>query len=415
MTENERPDEQDTKRSAIPDSETVSPLPERIGPYRILDVLGEGGMGVVYLAEQTKPVRRQVALKVMRHVMTQPLAVIRFDAERQALARLQHPNVAQMYEAGTTEDGHLYFAMEPVDGQPIGKYCDQYRLSIQERLELFCAVCAGVQHAHQKGILHRDLKPSNILVTEVQGGPVPKIIDFGVAKALDQPLVDATLYTDDRLVGTPAYLSPEALGSNEKDADIDTRSDVYSLGIVLYELLVGVRPFDTRGLGFLQVLTKVLEDEPEGPSTRWTTLDIETRQAIADRRRLERSALKKRLRGDLDWIVMKAIAKDRRLRYRSPSELAADLRRHLEHRPVEAGPPSRFYRLGKLVRRHRALVAAALVVVLAGGEIRHRPQPGAAADTGSPGSGGAGQSRGRARLPIPGGRLRGCRPRSGSW
>jgi non-specific serine/threonine protein kinase/serine/threonine-protein kinase len=356
----------DLARSEEPDDPEAEspPLPEQIGCYHILDSLGEGGMGIVYLAEQTEPVQRQVALKVMRDALRDRESLLRFKAERQALARLQHATVAQMFEAGTTDDGHPFFAMELVDGKQIISYCDQHKMTVRERLALFCAVCEGVQHAHQKGILHRDLTPANILVTEVNGRPVPKIIDFGIAKALDQPLVDGTLMTAGRVIGTPAYLSPEAIdgGSDE----VDTRSDVYSLGVLLYELLVGVRPFETRGEKLIKVLHRIVDEEPTGPSTRWTTLAASDKERIAAQRGLDIAALKKRLRGDLDWIVLKAIAKDRNQRYGSPAEMAADITRHLKHQPVEASPPSTIYRLGKFVRRHRGLVAALLLLVLAG-------------------------------------------------
>jgi tetratricopeptide (TPR) repeat protein/tRNA A-37 threonylcarbamoyl transferase component Bud32 len=320
-------------------------------------------MGRVYLAEQSQPVQRRVALKVMRNPLADREAQLRFNAERQALARLQHSNVAHMFEAGTTDDGYPFFAMELVDGMPLVSYCDRQKLSLHQRLDLFCAVCEGVQHAHQKGVLHRDLTPANILVTEAGGRPVPKIIDFGIAKALDQPLVEETLLTGERVIGTPAYLSPEAIDGSK---DIDTRSDVYSLGVLLYELLVGVRPFDTKGQRLIQILHRIVDEEPSGPSSRWTTLDLESKQRIAGQRGLEMTALRKRLRGDLDWIVLKAIAKDRKDRYGTPAELAADIRRHLNHQPVEASPPSRLYRFSKFVRRHRSLVAVLLVLVVAG-------------------------------------------------
>jgi len=320
-------------------------------------------MGAVYEAEQSEPVARRVALKVMRAPLQDREATLRFAAERQALARLQHPNIAQIFEAGTTDDGNPYFAMELVEGSSIIHFCDQSRLGIRARLELFRTVCDGVHYAHRKGILHRDLKPANILVTEIEGRPVPKIIDFGIAKALDTPLVNDTLYTGDRVIGTPAYLSPEAV---EGEADPDTRSDVYSLGVLLYELLVGVRPFESKGIKFLQVARKIVEEEPTGPSTRWTTLDLGTRGEIAERRGLDVAALSRRLRGDLDWIVLKAIAKEPNHRYDSPVELAADIERHLRCEPVLASPPSLRYRFGKFLRRHKGLAALALVLLAVG-------------------------------------------------
>ncbi len=336
-------------------------IPERIGPYRILEPLGSGGMGSVFLAEQSEPLKRRVALKVMRSRFLDAEGRIRFEAERQAMARLQHPNVAQIFEADTTEEGHPYFAMEHVRGDTITAYCDAGRLSIDDRLELFCAVCAGVQHAHQKGIIHRDLKPSNILVAETDDGPMPKIIDFGIAKALDSsPDMGVT---GDRLIGTPAYLSPEAAAFGDGDQDVDTRSDVYSLGVVLYELLVGQRPVE--GGNLFKVLQQVATGQLPEPSKRWSQLDVNTRDAVAERRKIDTDALRRSLRGDLDWIVAKAIAKDRDQRYGSAAELAADIRRHLRHEPVTAGPPSTVYRLKKLVRRRLGTVVSALLVVLA--------------------------------------------------
>lgn len=343
--------------------------PQRIGPFRILGRLGSGGMGTVFLGEQTAPVRRRVAVKIMRGLFLDPEARARFEAERQAMARLQHPNVAQIFAADATEDGHPYFAMEHVKGDDIVKFCDRERLDLEQRLELFRQVCASVQHAHQKGIIHRDLKPSNVLVTRLEGRPVPKIIDFGVAKTLDEPLTRLALETGDRLIGTPAYLSPEAAGMGAAPGaerlDVDTRSDVYSLGILLYELLVGQRPFDEEGTGVLRILHRVAVEEPTRPSARWSGLDLSEQEVTARRRHLEPAALRKSLRGDLDWIVLKAIAKDRDRRYGSAAELADDLRRYLGHEPVLASPPSRLYQARKLMRRRRGTVVAALLLVLA--------------------------------------------------
>ncbi len=338
--------------------------PERIGPYRIIRTLGRGGMGSVFLAEQTEPLHRRVALKVMRSRFVDSEGRLRFEAESQAMARLQHPNVAQVFDAGATEEGHPYFVMEYVAGERITTYCDAKRLSIDDRLDLFRAVCAGVQHAHQKGVIHRDLKPSNILVTEADDGPRPKIIDFGIAKTLDHPLAEAAV-TGNRLLGTPAYLAPEAVEVGEGRHDVDTRSDVYSLGVLLYELLVGRRPFDDDTTSFFEVLRRVLTRPAPEPSKRWSELDATTRVDLAEHRMIDVESLRRSLRGDLDWIVSKAIARNREHRYGSAAELAADIRRHLRHQPVEAGPPSKIYLLKKLIRRRLGTVASALLVVLA--------------------------------------------------
>ncbi len=339
--------------------------PERIGPYRILKTLGEGGMGTVYLAEQTEPIHRRVALKVIRPGVMTPEAVRRFDAERQALARMNHSHIAQAYEAGATEDGQPYFVMEYVPGLAITRYCDQERLTIGQRLDLFLAVCDGVHHLHQKGVIHRDVKPSNVLVAEDRGRPVPKIIDFGIAKALDQPLTDGTVFTGERLIGTPSYVSPEAIRASKGGLDIDTRADVYALGVLLYELLTGELPFETRGGSFLEVARRITEDEAPLASTRLAALADDRRSARAKARRLESAALSRRLQGDLDWIVRKAMEKERSRRYGSPAELAEDVRRHLRHEPVVASPPSAVYRLRKFVRRHRSGVASAALIMLA--------------------------------------------------
>ncbi len=337
--------------------------PEIIGPYRILEVLGEGGMGVVYLAEQSEPVNRKVALKLVRTSFQTADAVARFSAERQAMARLSHPNVAQLYDAGTTDDGFPYFAMEHVPGDTLTAHCDRQRLTVEQRLRLFQRICEGVQHAHQKGVLHRDLKPANLLVAEVGGRAVPKVIDFGIAKAVDEPLTDDAELTGLRAIGTPAYMSPEArLGS----ADVDTRTDVYSLGVVLYELLAGVRPHQLAGGALVSRIEAPAERaQAKKPSTRVSSLDAGTAGEVADKRRMDPAALTKRVRGDLDWIVMKAITDEPERRYASAAELAADIERHLGHEPVTATPPSLRYRTGKFVRRNRAGVAAAALVALA--------------------------------------------------
>ncbi len=352
-----------TNRPGLPDLEAREG--ERIGPYRLLQRIGEGGMGVVYEAEQETPVRRRVALKIIKHGMDTKQVVARFEAERQALAMMDHPNVAKVFEAGATERGRPYFAMECVKGVSITEYCDRQRLSTRERLKLFMRVCEGVRHAHQKGIIHRDIKPSNILVQTEGEQRIPKIIDFGVAKATAQRLTERTLFTElGQMIGTPEYMSPEQ--AEMTGEDIDTRTDVYSLGVVLYELLVGALPFGSKELrkaGFDEIRRMIREDEPSKPSTRISTLG-EVVVKSARNRRTDPGSLAKRLRGDLDWITMKALEKDRTRRYGSPSELEADVRRHLDNEPVVASPPSSRYRIGKFVRRHRIGVTIGTLAVL---------------------------------------------------
>jgi WD40 repeat protein/serine/threonine protein kinase len=349
------------------------PVTERpgtpIGPYKLMEQIGEGGMGLVFVAEQQHPVRRKVALKLIKPGMDSHDVLARFEAERQALALMDHPNIARVFDAGTTETGRPYFVMELVRGIPITDYCDQNRLTPRERLELFVSVCQAVQHAHQKGIIHRDLKPSNVLVTLYDGTPVVKVIDFGVAKAIGRQLTDRTIYTRfTQMIGTPLYMSPEQAALS--GLDVDTRSDVYALGVLLYELLTGTTPFDVRRLqqaAFDEVRRIIREEEPPKPSTRLTTLG-ETLSAVSARRGMEPRQLTALVRGDLDWIVMKALEKDRGRRYETASAFAADVRRLLNEEPIEARPPSAWYRLRKVVRRHRvpvtaaALVAAALVL-----------------------------------------------------
>ena len=332
-----------------------------IGPFRILHELGHGGMGTVYLAEQRQPIRRRVAIKVAREWLDQG-ARLRLAAERQAMARLSHENVARLYEAGATGDGHPYFAMEYVEGDPLTTYCDAARLSIEERLRLFLEVCAGVEHAHRNGIIHRDLKPSNILVAEAEDGARPKVIDFGIAKATDGRLHEKSLLTGQAIVGTPAYLSPEAIA--DPDA-VDTRSDVYSLGVLLQELLIGVRLVpEVEGESAITLLRRVLEEDPPPILRRWRKLDPVQRLSAQAARGLDRGDLEQKIRGDLEWIVGRASARAQDDRYSSVAELAADVKRHLEHQPVLAGPPSTVYQLRKLVRRHRATFAFSILVLL---------------------------------------------------
>ena len=334
-----------------------------IGRYKLLQKLGEGGMGVVYLAEQSQPVSRRVALKIVKPGMDSQEVLARFEAERQALALMDHPNIARVLDAGTTDGGLPYFVMELVKGIPITAYCDEKRLSPKERLELFLPICQAVQHAHQKGIIHRDLKPSNILVTQYDNRPVPKVIDFGLAKAIGLRLTEQTMHTQyGQIVGTLDYMSPEQASFNQ--LDVDTRSDIYSLGVVLYELLAGETPFDKkrfRSATFDEVLRIIRQEEPPRPSARLSS--HASLPAIAANRKLEPKKLSQFIRGELDWIVMKAMDKERDRRYQSTSSFADDIRRYLDHETVLACPPSAGYRFRKFARRNRGLLAAAAAVL----------------------------------------------------
>lgn len=337
----------------------------RIGPYKLLGILGEGGYGIVYLAEQHEPIRRRVALKIIKPGMDTKQVIARFEAERQALALFDHPNIAHVYEAGTTKTGRPYFVMEHVKGMPVTEHCDQEKSGIEERLKLFLDICDAIQYAHQKGIIHRDIKPSNILVSIDSKGAVPKVIDFGVAKAISQPLTERTLYTEQgQLIGTPEYMSPEQAEMTTQD--IDTRSDVYSLGVVLYELLTGVLPFDPETLreaGVDRLRQIIREEEPRTPSTRLSHMG-EKAIHIAAKRRTAVGTLTSRLHKELEWIPMMAMRKERVRRYRSVSELADDIQNYLNGNPLIAGPESVMYKTRKFVRRHAGTVAAATAIVV---------------------------------------------------
>ena len=326
----------------------AEPIAERpgtfVGPYKLLEQIGEGGFGVVFMAEQERPMRRRVAVKVIKPGMDTRQVIARFEAERQALALMDHPNIARVLDAGATDSGRPYFVMELVKGVPLTDFCDKNRLTIEERLRLFMLVCQAVQHAHQKGIIHRDIKPTNVLVTLHDGVPVAKVIDFGVAKATGQRLTDKTLFTAfAQMVGTPLYMSPEQ--AEMSGLDVDTRSDIYSLGVLLYELLTGTTPFTKEQLqdaAYDEIRRVIREEEPPKPSTRLST--SETLPSIAANRHTEPARLNKDVRGELDWIVMKALEKDRNRRYETASAFAADVERYLTDEPVAACPPSAGYR-----------------------------------------------------------------------
>ena len=342
----------------------LSPIAEHpgttIGRYKLLEEIAEGGMGVVYMAEQREPVRRKVALKIIKPGMDTREVIARFEAERQALAMMDHLNIAKVFDAGETASGRSYFVMELVRGISLTDYCDQNELTTRERLELFVQVCHAVQHAHQKGIIHRDLKPSNVMVTLYDGVPVPKIIDFGIAKATTGQLTDRSVFTHyGQMIGTPLYMSPEQ--AEMSGLDVDTRSDIYSLGMMLYELLTGSTPFDPERVqkaGYDEIRRMIREDEPPRPSARISTLGAAA-TTISTHRKTDPVKLSQLLQRDLDWIVMKALQKDRTRRYQTASDFARDIERYLHDEPVEARPPSLADRAAKWARRHRPLVGSA--------------------------------------------------------
>ena len=335
-----------------------------IGPYKLLQHIGEGGFGAVYMAEQEHPVRRKVALKIIKPGMDTREVIARFESERQALAMMEHPNISRVFDAGATASGRPYFVMELVRGVPITEFCDKNRLPAEQRLKLFVTVCHAIQHAHHKGIIHRDIKPSNVMVTLHDGVPVVKVIDFGVAKATAQKLTERTLFTAyGQMIGTPAYMSPEQ--AEMSGLDIDMRSDIFSLGVLLYELLTGTTPLDSaqlRKAGYAEMQRLIREEEAPRPSTRFSSLGGEATTVLATNRGTDVRRLSQLLRSDLDWIVMKSLEKDRNRRYGSPDNFAADVERYLTEQPVEARPPSTWYRFRKTARRNKAALTTAAMV-----------------------------------------------------
>src|SRR5581483_5567590 len=341
-------------------------LSERIGAYKLIEKLGEGGCGVVYLAQQEEPVRRKVALKLIRPGMDTKRVIARFEAERQALALMDHPWIAKVFDAGTTQTGHPFFAMELVPGMKLTRFCNERQFSVRQRLELFLRVCQAVQHAHQKGVIHRDLKPSNILVSDQDGEAVPKIIDFGIAKATQGPAsMDLTSVTGfEQLVGTPAYMSPEQAAFS--GVNMDTRRDIYSLGVVLYELVTGLTPFDNKRLqqaSFEELQRIIGDEEPPRPSAKYQHLNEGDQLRVASEHGSEPGKLLRLIRGDLEWVIMKSLEKDPNRRYPTVNGLASDIQRYLRNEPILARPPNQLYRLRKVAQRHKTAFAAGAAVL----------------------------------------------------